>query len=272
GVAGEGPIEPAAALPAAAQGVWLAADTDPANSAVVVQLGTDGASVPFGSFDAAFANPRADFSLAGCAQYAASTTAGRAFVKASGGTGIVATGWCVTSGAWWWQPVGAGATTNVFRGASILDVHPFAGGGGLAIRADGSRDAMQSNGSEASVGGTPASLVWGAVSPGATDENAPLYGYVGGTGIVVSRGVFQPYVTLVLPAPPLLKLSAIPHFVLGLAASSLVALNTDSITLATLALPGNGTGADFASAVDANGKLRVAVRLADGSVWVYDQP
>ncbi|WP_059414310.1 hypothetical protein [Cupriavidus basilensis] len=275
GVAGDGPAEPAAALPAAAQGMWLAADTDPANSAVVVQLGADGASVPFGSFDAAFANPRADFTLTGCAQYAASPTAGRAFVKATGGTGIVSAGWCVTSGAWWWQPVGGGATVNNFiRAVPILEGRPFPGGGGLAIEADGSRYVMQSDGSQIWDGSVQAPLAWGAVSSGAIDENAPLYGYVGGNGIVVSPGSSLPYVTFVPSAPPLIKLSAIPHFVIGLPASwsALVVANTDGTTPTMLALPGNAFGLDFAGAVDANGKLRIAARLADGSVWVYDQP
>ncbi|WP_231586478.1 hypothetical protein [Cupriavidus basilensis] len=277
GAAGEGPVEPATALPAVTQGMWLAADTsavNPADPAVVVQLGTDGASVPFGSFDAAFANPRADFSLAGCAQYAASTTAGRAFVKASGGTGIVSTGWCVTSGTWWWQPVGGGATAGRgFSGAPVLDAHPFPGGGGLAIAADGSRDAMQLN-SEIWSGVALAPLAQGAVSPDATDEHAPIYGYVGGNGIVVSSDTFLPYVTRVPSVPPLIKLSAIPHFVLGLPApwSVIYVVNTDGSAPTTVALPGNALGLDFAGAVDANGKLRIAVRLADGSVWVYDQP
>jgi len=272
GAAGEGPVEPATALPVAAQGVWLAADTDPANSAVVVQLGADGASVPFGSVDAELAGARTDFSLPGCVQYAASTTAGRAFVKATGGTGIIATGWCVTSGVWWWQPVGGGATVNSFRNAPVLDARPYSTGGGLAVQANGSRNTMSPGGGETLWFGAQASLGLGAVSGDATNENAPIYGYVSGTGIVVTSGPNTPYATVSGGVTPLLKLSAIPHFVTGLAASSLAVLNTDSITLATLALPGNGTGADFASAVDANGKLRVAVRLADGSVWVYDQP
>ena len=119
-----------------------------------------------------------------------------------------------------------------------------------------------------------APLAQGAVSPDATDEHAPIYGYVGGNGIVVSSDTFLPYVTRVPSVPPLIKLSAIPHFVLGLPApwSVIYVVNTDGSAPTTVALPGNALGLDFAGAVDANGKLRIAVRLADGSVWVYDQP
>ncbi|WP_454724727.1 MULTISPECIES: hypothetical protein [Cupriavidus] len=275
GVAGDGPAEPAAALPAAAQGMWLAADTDPANSAVVVQLGADGASVPFGSFDAAFANPRADFTLVGCAQYAPSTTAGRAFVKATDGTGIVSAGWCVNEQKWWWQPVGGGARGNVMMRTSIIDARPLPAGGGLAVQSDGTRDFLDlAAGAQTMWFGSLEPLGLGAVSGDATDGNAPIYGYVSGNGIVVSPGQFQPYVTRVPSAPPLIKLSAIPHFVLGLPASwsTIIVANTDGSTPTMLALPGNAFGLDFAGAVDANGKLRIAARLADGSVWVYDQP
>ncbi|WP_426990680.1 hypothetical protein ACKI2N_007475 [Cupriavidus sp. 30B13] len=275
GSAGAAPSEPAAALPAAVQGMWLAADTDPANSAVVVQLGADAASVPFGSFDAELVGARADFSLVGCAQYAASTTAGRAFVRATDGTGIVSAGWCANERRWWWQPVGGGARGNVLISTPIIDARPLPAGGGLAIQSNGTRDFLGLEaGAEFMTLGDLAPLGLGAVSSGATDANAPIYGYASGNGIVVNSGPSQPYVTRVPSAPPLVKLSAIPQFVLGLPASwsAIIVANTDGSTPLMLALPGNAFGLDFAGAVDANGKLRIAVRLADGSVWVYDQP
>ena len=97
----------------------------------------------------------------------------------------------------------------------------------------------QPNGNGSWYGGAVAALSQGAVSAGAIDGNAPLYGYVGGTGIVVNPGLFQPYATLVPSAPPLIKLSAIPHFVLGLPASwsTIIVANTDGSTPTMLALP-----------------------------------
>ncbi|WP_426990930.1 hypothetical protein ACKI2N_021595 [Cupriavidus sp. 30B13] len=267
------PREPATALPAAARGVWLAADTDPANSAVVVQLGADGAGVPFGSFDAELVGPLTSFSLMDCAQYTASSTAGRAFVKASVGTGIVSTGWCANSWIWWWQQVGGDAYFSYFDGSPVLDARPLPAGGGLAVQADGSRSFVWADGDGISWGAVaPINLGLGAVQGNAVNENAPLYGYASGSGIVVNAGPGIPYAPVAAAVPPLTKLSAVPHFVVGLAASSLAVLDTDSNTPTTLALPGNGTATDFVSAAAANGKLRIAARLADGSVWVYDQP
>ncbi|WP_043367876.1 hypothetical protein, partial [Cupriavidus sp. WS] len=275
GVAGEGPVEPATALPAVARGVWLAADTDPANSAVVVQLGADGASVPFGSFDAAFANPRADFTLTGCAQYAADATAGRRFVKTSGGASIMTTGWCATDASWWAQQVGVTARRNFDSpsGEHIVDARPFADGSAVGFFSTGERLVLNAGNAGWSYWYlNQARLSLGAIPATATDPYGAFYGYQGGIGMIVTQGPNAPYVTLPGAVPTLTKLQATQNFLVGLAGPALSLLDLSGLVPSTLMLPCVGQGADFEATQDANGKLRVAVRLTDGSVWVYDQP
>lgn len=270
GVVGEAPREPAAALPAAAQGIWLAAATDPTNSAVMVQLGPDGSSVPFGSIDAELAGARTDVALWGCG-----ATAGRAFVKTTNGTGIAATGWCGNTRDWSWQMVGGAPTVTSVTGpfATVISARPYLdGSGSLAIASNGAVLLLYPSGSTTmTLSRTSAPLSLGAVATGAADTSAPVYGYASSLGIVTTIWV-NGYTTLWAAAPPLTTLSAIPHGLVGLSTSSFVLVNTDTRATTAVAWPASGTPTDFVSALDANGKLRIATQLGDGSVWVYDQP
>lgn len=273
GTDGAAPREPIAALPAAAQGIWLAAATDPVQSSVMVQLGADAGSVSFGSIDAELAGSRTDVSLQGCN---AGPTAGRAFIKGSGGNNIYSVGWCANSWQWWNQQVGSGARLAFIMSSSapILDGRPVpTGDAGLIIHSDGVNEIQDTSGSgTAFTSPTAATLALAAISDNATNVTSPVYGYASNLGIVSRPQQAAPYANVWSSVPVLTKLSAIPHFLVGLSASSLTLFNTDTLATATVAFPTGGTVIDFAGAADANGKVRIAARLADGSVWIYDQP
>ncbi|RZT28875.1 hypothetical protein [Cupriavidus agavae] len=274
GTDGATPREPVAALPAAAQGIWLAAATNPVNSSVMVQLSADAGTVSFGSLDADLAGSRADGPLQGCGT---APTAGRTFIKSTDGTSIYSVGWCANSWQWWNQQVG-GAAVAAFQfetNAPVLDARPVpTGGAGLAIHNDGLNQIQTTSGSgTAYTNRTTATLSLAAIAPNATDESSPVYGYASSLGIVTRPvPVNYSYVNLWSGVPLLTKLSAIPHFLVGLSASSLTLFNTDNSATATVAFPSGGTVIDFVGALDTNGKVRIAAKLADGSVWVYDQP
>lgn len=274
GTDGATPREPVAALPAAAQGIWLAAATNPVNSSVMVQLSADAGTVSFGSLDADLAGSRADGPLQGCGT---APTAGRTFIKSTDGTDIYSVGWCANSWQWWNQQVG-GAAVAAFQFATtapVLDARPVpTGGAGLAIHNDGLNQIQTTSGSgTAYTSRTSATLSLAAIAPNATDESSPVYGYASSLGIVTRPvPVNYSYVSLWNGMPLLSKLSAIPHFLVGLSASSLTLFNTDNSATATVAFPTGGTVMDFVGALDANGKVRIAAKLADGSVWIYDQP
>ena len=119
---------------------------------------------------------------------------------------------------------------------------------------------------------TSATLSLGAVGADAADQYGRAYGYADSLGIVSRPTVGASYVSLWGLVPPLAKLSAIPHFLVGMSASSLGLFNLDTKAITTLALPIGGTATDFVSALDTNGKVRIAAKLADGSVWLYRQP
>lgn len=134
------PSEPTSALPATAQGVWVAESANPAYSAVMVQLDADSANVPFASFDAALAGARSDSSLQGCA-----SPGGRAFTMTSDGTSIVSTGWCANSWQWWLQRVGdpVAVFNSYILNSPVLDARPFPNGdGGTAIHNNGINEVL----------------------------------------------------------------------------------------------------------------------------------
>ncbi|MFC4423084.1 hypothetical protein [Cupriavidus pampae] len=273
GAADDTAVEPGSALPATAQGIWLAAAANPANSAVMVQLGADGSSVSFGSFDGDLAGARADTSLRGCGP----TPTGRNFVTTTGGN-IDSTGWCPNMVSWttsWWERVGGMMQpTGEFSDAPVLDARPFPdGSGAMTLHNDGVNEIIQSNGmTMAYVYTATSTLSFGAVAANAADQNAQVYGYASSLGIVSRPSPGAHYANVWSAVPSLIKLSAIPHFLVGLSASSWTLFNTDTRATTTIALPAAGTPTDFVSALDANGKVRIAAKLVDGSVWLYQQP
>lgn len=269
GADGAAPREPVEALPASAQAIWLAEATNPTNSSVMVQLAADGATVLFGGLDGELSGARSDVFLKGCSTAA---TAGRTFVKSSDGSSTASAGWCENSPQWWLQT--AGGVAYIISYKPVLDARPLAdGSGGLAMYTDGTYGMQTKTGFHEQSPWTlyQYDLMLAAIAVDATSIGGPFYGYVSYHRTVLRRPS-SGYPVVWSLEPTLTKLRAIPHHLVGQSASALTLFNTDTRATTTITAPTGGTMADFEAALDARGKVRIAARLADGSVWLYNQP
>ncbi|WP_354678115.1 hypothetical protein [Cupriavidus plantarum] len=271
GANGSTPTEPTASLPATANGIWLAAATNPANSSLMVQLGQDDVSTPFGYMDADLAGLRTDVALHGCVP-----AGGRSFVKTTDGIGIASMGWCANSWQYWLQRVGSAATPSfpVATVAPILDARPFASGDrGMALHNDGVNEVLRDDGGMLAYTYTsPATLSLGAVAADVADESGRVYGYAASLGIVSRPFPGASYASLWNLPPAFVQLRAVPNVIVGLSASSFSLRKLDTNATVTVGLPMGSTPTDFVSAVDADGKVRIAATFVDGSVWLYQEP